>query len=326
MLKKGLTLVAGAVLATLVPSTAVWAQADSYPDRPIHFVAPYNPGGTVDPTARIIAQAVGEILGEASVVENRAGAAGTVGTSYVVNSEPDGYTVLVHTNLVASEPCLKPSLPYKFLEVMKPVAALTETPFVILTHPSVPAETLGELVDYIKANPGELKFGASGIGSSGHLRGEQFKVSQGGLDIPYIPYQGGGETLKALMGNEIQIAFDTLPGSIGMIRDERLRLLAVSTPERWPLVPDTPSMTELGYRTLASQWIGAFVPIETPDDITAKLADAILQALEREDVKEQFEKLGFAVVGTGPEETLANLKEETDMWCETINSAGISIQ
>lgn len=326
MLNAILRLAAGTVLAAALPAASGWAQAENYPERPIHFVAPYNPGGTVDPTARVIAQAVGDILGQASVVENRAGAAGTVGTNYVVNSEPDGYTVLVHTNIVASEPCLKPTLPYDFLEQMRPVMALTETPFVVLTHPSVPAENLGELVEHIKANPGKLRFGASGIGSSGHLRGEQFKVNQGGLDIPYIPYQGGGETLKALVGNEIQIAFDTLPGSIGMVRDGRLKLLAVSTTERWPLVPDTPTMTELGYKTLASQWIGAFVPKDTPDAVVEKLAGAMEQALNSPEVQEQYDKLGFRVVGTGPEETLKNLVEETEMWCETIKAAGISIQ
>ncbi|MGH6914850.1 MAG: Bug family tripartite tricarboxylate transporter substrate binding protein [Geminicoccales bacterium] len=325
MWTKALAAVAAIFAVAIASSGAAMAQAESYPDRPIHFIAPYNPGGTVDPTARVLGEAVSKLLGQPVVIENRAGAAGSVGTDYVVRSEPDGYTVLIHTNIVASEPCLKPTLPYDFLASMKPVAALTETPFVVLVNPAVPADTLDELVAHLKENPGELNYGASGVGSSGHLRGEQFKVETE-VDIAFIPYTGGGETLAALVGNEIQIAFDTLPGSIGMINDERLRLLAVSTPERWFLVPDTPTMEELGYPSLAGQWIGAFVPKETPDDVTAKLADVIQQALQQPEVQEQFENLGFRVVGTGPEETLADLQEETEMWCRTIEAAGISIQ
>lgn len=323
MAKRMLGLVGAVAMTAIIAATASVAQA--FPDRPIHFVAPYNPGGTVDPTARIMANATAELFGQPVVVENRAGAAGSVGTEYVVRSAPDGHTVLIHTNIVASEPCLKPTLPYDFLETMKPVANLVETPFVVLVHPSIPADSIEELIDYLKERPGELNFGASGIGSSGHLRGEQFKV-QTGTDIFYIPYQGGAETLAALAGNEIQIGFDTLPGSIGMIRDGRLKLLAVSTAERWPLVPETPTMAESGLGRLESQWIGAFVPKDTPDDITTQIADTLLEALGQEEVVAQFDNLGFAVVGNGPEQTMTDLETETAMWCETIEAAGITIE
>jgi tripartite-type tricarboxylate transporter receptor subunit TctC len=315
-----------AATVTLVAafSNAVMAQAD-YPDRPIHFVAPYGPGGTVDPTARVIAAAVSEILGQPTVVENRAGAAGSVGTQHVINSDADGYTVLIHTNLVATEPCLKPDLPYDFLESMKPVMALTETPFVILVNPSIEANDLDGLVEYTKAHPGELNFGASGVGSSGHMRGEQF-MTQNDVELTFIPYQDGGSTLAALVGNEIQVAFDTLPGSIGMVRDGRLKLLAVGTKERFFLTPDTPTLEDQGFTNLAPQWIGAYVPKDTPDDVTSTLAEAMATALEKPDVQEQLKNLGFTTVGTGPEDTLETLKEETQMWCDTIEKAGISIQ
>jgi tripartite-type tricarboxylate transporter receptor subunit TctC len=315
---------AAAVALVAASSSAVMAQAD-YPDRPIHFVAPYGPGGTVDPTARIMAAAVSEILGQPTVVENRAGAAGSVGTQHVINSDADGYTVLIHTNLVATEPCLKPDLPYDFLESMKPVMALTETPFVILVNPSIEANDLDGLVEYTKAHPGELNFGASGVGSSGHMRGEQF-MTQNDVELTFIPYQDGGSTLAALVGNEIQVAFDTLPGSIGMVRDGRLKLLAVGTKERFFLTPDTPTLEDQGFTNLAPQWIGAYVPKDTPDDVTSTLAEAMATALEKPDVQEQLKNLGFTTVGTGPEDTLETLKEETQMWCDTIEKAGISIQ
>jgi tripartite-type tricarboxylate transporter receptor subunit TctC len=307
MWRKALSAAAVIALVVVASSGAAVAQAADYPDRPIHFVVPYGPGGTVDPTTRIIAAAVSEILGQPTVVENRAGAAGSIGAQHVINSDPDGYTVLVHTNLVATEPCLKPDLPYDFLETMKPVMALTETPFVILVHPSIAANDLDELVEYAKAHPGELNFGASGVGSSGHLRGEQF-MAQTEVDLVFIPYKDGGSTLAALVGNEIQVAFDTLPGSIGMVRDGRLKLLAVGTEEPFFLTPDTPTLVGQGYGNLASQWIGAYLPKATPDDVTSKLAEALASALERPDVQEQYRNLGFSVVGTGPEETLANLE------------------
>jgi tripartite-type tricarboxylate transporter receptor subunit TctC len=319
-----LGLAAAVSLAAVSLSAPGWAQ-DDYPNRPIHFVAPYNPGGTVDPTMRTLANATQEILGEATVAENKSGAAGSVGTEYVINSDPDGYTVLVHTNVVASEACLKPNLPYNFLESMIPVTNLVLTPFVVLVNPDVPANSVDELVAYAKEHPGELNYGASGIGSSGQMRGEQFKVNTG-VDIPYIPYQGGGATLAALAAGEIQVAFDTLPGSIGMIKDGRLRLLAVSTDERWPLVPDTPTLKELGYPTLASQWLGAFVHKDTPPEIVDKLAETFHEALQRPEVVEQFESLGFAIVDEGPDVTLENLTAETAEWCKVIEAAGISIE
>jgi tripartite-type tricarboxylate transporter receptor subunit TctC len=309
--------------AAALPATG--GAQENYPERPIHFVAPYGPGGTVDPTMRIMANATQEILGEATVAENKAGAAGSVGTEYVVNSDPDGYMVLVHTNVLASEACLKPNLPYNFLETMRPVTKLVETPFVILANPSLPVESVDELVAYAKEHPGELNYGASGVGSSGQMRGEQFKVNTG-TDIAFIPYKDGGSTLAALVAGEIQVAFDTLPGSIGMIRDGRLRLLAVSTDSRWPLVPDAPTMKELGYPTLASQWIGAFVHKDTPQPIVDKLAATFDEALRKPDVIEPFEKLGFAIVNKGSDETLEELKAETEEWCKVIEAANISIE
>src|SRR5262249_46951965 len=156
-----------------------------------------------------------------------------------------GYTVLVHTNVLASEPPLKPNLTYNFQKDMTPLMTIDETPFVVLVHPSLPANSIKELIDYAKANPGKLNYGASGVASSGHLRGEQFQLETG-TKLVFVPYVDGGATLRGLLTNEVQIAFDTLPGSIGMIADGKMRLLAVGSPERWFLVPNTPTMKESG--------------------------------------------------------------------------------
>lgn len=298
------------------------AQVGSFPDRPVKFIVPYGPGGTVDPTARTLATRAAEILGQPIVVENKAGAAGSIGTDFVVRAPADGYTVLIHTNVVASEPWLKPTLTYNFLKDMTPLLTIDETPFVVLVNPALPVNSIKELVDYAKQNPGKLNYGASGIASSGHLRGEQFKLETG-TKLEFVPYLDGGATLRGLLSNEIQVAFDTLPGSIGMIQGGKLRLLAVGSPERWFLVPDVPTMKEAGFAPLVPQWIGAYVRSDTPPAIVEKLARTLKEAADDPKVREQYRKLGFETVGAGPQETAKRLKEETEMWRKTIEAAGI---
>lgn len=311
-----------ALAVALVPVSA--AQGQSYPARPIKLIVPYGPGGTVDPTARILGARAGELLGQPMVVENRAGAAGSIGTEAAAKAPADGYTILVHTNIVASEPWLKSTLPYNFLRDMAPLVTINETPFVLLVNPSLPVNSVKELVEYAKSRPGKLNFGASGVGASGHLRGEQFQVETG-VRLTYVPYRDGGTTLLGLMANDIQLSFDTLPGSIAMIREGKLKLLAVSTPQRWFLVPETPTMTEAGYPGMVSQWLAAYVRAGTPPEIVDKLARTFQEALRDPKVKEQFTRLGFETLGHGPAQTLQRLREETEMWRKTIAAAGIKI-
>jgi tripartite-type tricarboxylate transporter receptor subunit TctC len=312
------------ILAILAVAFAAATHAQSYPARTIKFVVPYGPGGTVDPTARILAARASEMLGQPVIVENRAGAAGSIGTDAVVKAPADGYTVLVHTNIVTSEPWLKTTLPYNFLREMTPLVTINETPFVLLINPSLPVNSVKELVEYAKARPGKLNFGASGVGASGHLRGEQFQVETG-VRMTYVPYRDGGTTLAGLMSNDIQLSFDTLPGSIAMIRDGKLRILAVSTPQRWFLVPEVPTMTESGYPGMVSQWLGAYVRAGTPPEIVDKLVKSFQETLRDPKVKEQFTRLGFETLAHGPAETLQRLKDETQMWRKTIAAAGIKI-
>ena len=311
-------------LAAFAFAGGALAQSGSFPDRPIKFIVPYGPGGTVDPTARTLAARATELLGQPVVVENKAGAAGSIGTDFVVRAPADGYVVLVHTNVVASEPPLKPNLTYNFLRDMTPLMTIDETPFVLLVHPSLPVKSVKELIDYAKARPGALNYGASGIASSGHLRGEQFKLATG-IKMEFVPYIDGGATLRGLLTNEIQLAFDTLPGSIGMIEGGKIRLLAVGSPERWFLVPEAPTMKESGHGELASQWIGAYVRSDTPPAIVDMLARVLKEAVNDPKVREQYRKLGFETVGAGPQETLKRLRDETEMWRRTIESAGIKL-
>jgi tripartite-type tricarboxylate transporter receptor subunit TctC len=324
MWKRGLDLAVAALIALACAGDAT-AQGASFPDRPIKFVVPYGPGGTVDPTARILASRASEILGQPVVVENKAGAAGSIGTEYAIRAPADGYTVLVHTNVITSEPGLKPRLPYNFLKDMTPLLTIDETPFVLLVHPSLPVNNVKEFVEYVKARPGKLNYGASGIASSGHLRGEQFQL-ENGVKMVFVPYLDGGATLRGLLTNEIQASFDTLPGSIGMIQDGKIRIIAVGSAERWFLVPEVPTMSESGYGGLVPQWIGAYVRSDTPPAIVDKLVRALRDAVNDPKVKEQYRKLGFQTVGDGPKETLKRLTDETAMWRKTVEAAGIKLE
>src|SRR4029453_10422247 len=174
----------------------------TFPERPIKFIVPYGPGGTVDPTARALAERASQILGQPVVVENKPGAAGSIGTDFVVRAPAAGYPVLTHTNVVAREPALKPTLSYNFLKDLTPLITIDETPFVLLVHPSLPVNSVKELVDYAKDRPGKLNFGASGVASSGHLRGEQFKLETG-TKIEFVPYVDGGATLLRLLTKDM---------------------------------------------------------------------------------------------------------------------------
>jgi tripartite-type tricarboxylate transporter receptor subunit TctC len=227
--------------------------------------------------------------------------------------------------VIASEPGLKPRLPYNFLKDMTPLITIDETPFVLLIHPSLPVNSVKELVEYAKARPGKLNYGASGIASSGHLRGEQFQLETG-VKMVFVPYIDGGATLRGLLTNEIQLAFDTLPGSIGMIQGGKIRILAVGSAERWFLVPDVPTMSESGYGGLVSQWIGAYVRADTPPAIVDKLAKTLREAANDPQVKEQYRKLGFQTVADGQQETVKRLAEETAMWRKTVDAAGIKLE
>jgi tripartite-type tricarboxylate transporter receptor subunit TctC len=207
---------------------------------------------------------------------------------------------------------------------MTPLITIDETPFVLLVHPSLPVKSVKELIEYAKDRPGTLNYGASGVASSGHLRGEQFKLETG-INMVFVPYLDGGGTLRGLLTNEIQVAFDTLPGSIGMIQSGKIRILAVGNAERWFLVPDVPTMKEGGYAGLVSQWIAAYVRADTPPAIVDKLARALKEATNDPKVREQYKKLGFETVGDGPQETLKRLREETEMWRKTIEAAAIKV-
>lgn len=312
-----------ATLGMLLVTPALAQDAESYPERPVTIIVPYNPGGSTDAGARLVGQSLSEQLGQPFVVENKPGASGVIGTDYVANSAPDGQTVLVHTSAIGIHAAFNANLPYDTREDLRAVSIIAGGPFVLVANPSLPVDTVQELVDYAKAHPGELNFGSAGVGGSGHLIGERFKASTG-IDMVHIAYAGGGPSQIGLMANEVQVVFDTLT-SIPLIKEGKLKALAVTSEERWPDLPDVPTIAEAGFPDASVMiWIGAFVPEATPDAIVDKLSAAIAAAGDDATIAERLFAVGMNPVGNTPAEAEATLDADIEGW-EALAATGLTI-
>jgi len=312
-----------ATLAMLLAGPALAQDAESYPQRPVTIIVPYNPGGSTDAGARLIAQSLSEQLGQPFVVENKPGASGVIGTDFVAKSDPDGQTILVHTSAIGIHAAFNDNLPYDTTGDLRPVSIIAGGPFVLVANPSLPVDTVQELVDYAKAHPGELNFGSAGVGGSGHLIGERFKASTG-IDMVHIAYAGGGPSQVGLMANEVQIVFDTLT-SIPLIKEGKLKALAVTSEERWPDLPDVPTIAEAGFPDAGIMiWIGAFVPKATPDAIVDKLSAAIATADADATIIERLYAVGMNPVGNTPADAEATLAADIEGW-DALAATGLTI-
>jgi tripartite-type tricarboxylate transporter receptor subunit TctC len=294
-----------------------------WPDRPVRIVVPFPPGGSTDPVARVLAADLQTRLGQPFVVENRAGAAGSIGTETVVRAAADGTTFLFHTSVLATEPSFKPNLPYNVLNDLVPVSLAVTGPYLLVVNPSLPVRDVGELIALARANPGRLNFGSAGVGSSGHLIGELFALRTG-IQAVHVPYRGGGPSLTGLMQNEIQFVFDTIPGSRGLVEEGRLRALAVTSPARAPLLPNVPTIGESGLPDFANEfWLGMFAPARLPAEIQQRMAEVVRAALAEPAVRERLLALGLVPQGLGPEEFGAVLRRDIAQWREVITRANI---
>lgn len=317
--------IATALLASPALTSPALAQP-RWPDRPIRIVVPYPPGGSTDPVARLLATALQTRLGQPVVVENRAGAAGSIGTEAVARAAPDGATFLFHTSVLATEPSFKQNLPYNVLTDLVPVSLLVTGPYLLVVNPSLPARDVGELIAFARARPGVVNFGSAGTGSSGHLIGELFAL-RAGVQMVHVPYRGGGPSVTALMQNDIQFIFDTIPGSRGLVEDGRLRALAVTSAGRAPLLPQVPTITESGLPDFANEfWLGLMAPARLPADIKARMADAVREALAEPDFRDRLLALGMVPRGLGPEEFATTLRRDIDQWRDVITRANIRAQ
>jgi len=312
------------VLCFALASTA-WAQP--YPSRPIRVIVPFVPGGNVDITARTVAPALGDALGQPVVVENRPGAAGMVGAQAMMSSPADGYTLMMGSNSsLAVAPNLYPSWPYDPVKGIAPISNLAITPFVLVVKLGLPAQSLAEFVKLAKEKPGQLSMASGGNGSSNHLVGELFQMMTG-LKLSHVPYKGTGAALVDLAGGQVDLLFDQASSTVPNVRGGKIRALAVASSSRQSALPDTPTFAEAGLRDFEiDNFTGLVGPAGMPADAVAKVHAAAVKALATPQVKERFASLGVQPVGDTPEQFGAVIREDLARWSRVIKSAGVKVE
>lgn len=312
----------GAALVGVALSTASFAAG--FPDRPVTVVVPFPAGGASDSTARFLTPKMSEVLGQPVVVDNRPGANGGAGAAHVAKSPPDGYTLLVGSIGVFSiNPALFPNLPYSPQKDMDLLTQAVRTPNVLVTSPNFPANTVQELVEYMKKNPNKVTFASSGIGSSDHLTAALFWQKTGTQGL-HVPYKGGGPAINDLMGGHADVSFQNLGSVANQIRGGKLKLLAVTAADRTPLFPDTPTMAQAGVPLEVYSWQAAAAPKGLPADVKAKLEAALMAALKDPEVKKKFNDIGFEVVASSPADFAAFQAKEEAMWKKVIKDGNIT--
>lgn len=314
-------LIASAVVGIgLDRSSAAFAQG--YPDRPIKLIVPFPPGGPTDIMARLVAQHLSSTLGSV-VVENRPGAGGSVGTKSVAAADPDGYTLLFGgTSTLAINPAMYKNLPYDPLTGFTPIAMVSTSPFVLVVNPSVPATTVKEFIDYVKANPGKVNYGSAGVGTTPHLTVELFK-SLTGADIMHVPYKGGAPVITDLLAGQIQLTFELIAVLLPFIREGKLRALAVTTEARSADLPNVPTMAESGVPgCLSSSWFGVVAPAGTPKAIVGKLNAEINNGLRSAAIIASLAKLGSETKVGSPEEFGALIANDLGRWKSIVATTG----
>lgn len=315
-----------ATVAALSWPAVSWAQGvGTYPDKPVRVVVPFAPAGPTDVVARLIATKLSERLGKQFYIENVAGAGGNTGMGQAARAAPDGYTVLFVSSSYVVNPSLYPKLPYDPFRDFAPVTVAGDAPNVLAVNPSVPAKTVKELIDYIKANPGKLSYGSAGTGTTPHLSGELFRLTLG-LDIVHVPFSGAGPALQALAGGHTPIAFTSLPPAVPLVQQGNIRALAVTAAKRVAALPDVPTLAEAGVPDQEADTLqGVMVPAATPRPIVDMLYREIKAIVELPDMKERFETLGLEPVGNTPEEFAAQIKREVEKWSKVIHGAHIQM-
>ncbi|MDB5773071.1 MAG: tripartite tricarboxylate transporter substrate binding protein [Burkholderia sp.] len=318
MYRRSLLKLAAAVLPLLAMSNA---SAQNYPNKSITLVAPFSAGGALDLIARSVAQKLSEEWGQSVVVDNKAGAAGIIGTQYVARSAPDGYTLLLGaTTTHGINPSLYQKLPYDAVKDFAPVSLVATIPHILVVNPSLPVNTLSEFIKYAKTKPG-LAFGSAGIGSPHHLAGEMLKT-QAQIDLQHIPYKGSAPAMVAVMSGELSFMSVEITAAMPHIKAGKLKPIAVAASKRIPGI-DLPTFAESGMPGFeVTAWYAIFAPAGTPKDVVAKLNSGIVKAVGMKDVKEKFDSLGAVPVGGTPDELGAYVKAEIARWAGAVKSSG----
>jgi len=315
-----------AALASILWLAAVGpGQGQSYPDKPIRLIVPAAPGGPTDVPARLVAQLLPK-LGQPTVVENRPGAGGAIGAGAVATAAPDGYTLLVgNTSVLAVIPAVSVNAAYDPSKDFAPVAKVSESYQVLVVHPSFPVNSVKELIDYAKANPGKLNYAHTGAGGLPHLTGELFK-SNVGVDIVGISYKSGGESVTATLGQQVHMTFEGITIVLPLIRDGKLRALAITSATRTPLAPELPTMIESGVADyVVTTFNGVVAPAGTPGNILKRLNATINQGLKTDEMQAAMTKLGAVSNPISPEAFGAFIAAETRKWSAVGKAANVKL-
>jgi tripartite-type tricarboxylate transporter receptor subunit TctC len=295
--------------------TAPAFAADPYPSRPIRVVVPYAPGGNVDISARIIAQPLGEVIGQTVVVDNRPGAGGNLGAGMVAKATPDGYTLLVGSSGPLSvNPVIFKNLPYDSLKDFAPISTVQAVPLVMLASPKSGFSTVADVIAAAKARPGKLTMASAGAGTTNHFAIELF-AQMAGVKVLHVPYKGSGPALSELLGGQVETMVDQLAASIGYVKDGRLKVLAVTTLQRATALPNVPTLDELGFKGYqASTLLGLLAPAGTPKPVVTTLNAAMRKVMDNNVIAERFRGLGANPGASSPEEFSARIRDELAQW------------
>jgi tripartite-type tricarboxylate transporter receptor subunit TctC len=301
------------------------AYAQTYPAKPVRMVVAFPPGGAADLIGRVLAQRLAEQVGQAVIVDNRAGASGNIGAEAVVKAQGDGYTILLGalTSHSINHTLESKVLRYDLERDLSPVMIVASVPYVFVVHPSVPARSMQEFIAYARAKPGHLTYGSSGAGAPQRLAAEMFKLKTG-IDMLHVPYKGSGQVINDLIGGQILVAFESAPAALPHIRAAKLRALAVTTAQRVPMLPDVPTMGEAAsFAFEVSSTFGILVPAGTPKPIIERLNSEFAQALQLPDVKDRLLQQGAFAVSTTPQEAAQRIRSEIAMWAKVIKEANV---
>ena len=314
-----------ALLVLIVAAAPVSAQ--DYPAKPVRVIVPTAPGGMADILARLFAQKFGETIKQPVIVENKAGAGGVIAADFVAKSPADGYTIYVGFHATNSIlPTLDPKLPYNPAKDFAPIIHLANLPNVLVVNSKVEAKSVKELVELARSKPGGLSYASQGIGSSGHIAGEQFRLLTG-TNIVHVPYKGAAPALQDLIAGNVPMMFDIVPFALQHIKDGSVRGLAVAAPQRVPVLPDIPTMAEAGYPGVqGGAWFALFAPAGTPPTIIDQLNKAARDAFNAPDVRERLEPRGVVLVLGTPADLGAWVAADTERWAKVIREAGIKLE
>jgi tripartite-type tricarboxylate transporter receptor subunit TctC len=300
--------------------------ADHYPNRPVRLIVGFTAGASIDIVARAISVRLGEQLGQQVVVDNRPGAGSNIGSELAAKAPPDGYTLLIVNNALAISHSLYAKLNYDALRELTPVSQVSAMPHALAVTPNLPAKNIKELVALAKATPKALSFGSSGVGVSDHIAGELFKYMTG-INMVHVPYKGGLQAITDVANGQIDMWFGGLPATLGFYNSNRVRILAVTSLTRSPMLPDIPTMNEAGvagYEVIL--WYAMFAPAKTPRDLVTRLNKEINTVLAAPDIRERYTTLGLTAAGGPPEQFDKFFRSEIEKWGKVIKAAGLKAE